>query len=271
MLYVSDPGAGSVFIFSYPAGSADGQLANLPQPTGLCVDKSGDVWVVESSGALVVKFAHGGKKAIASRSVTGAFNLFGCAVNASTGTLAVTALGGPSGGSGIWVFAPGNKTPKTYTDPSLQSAYFDAYDTAGNLFVDGLDASGNFALFELPQGGSKLQAITVSQSVGFPGGVQWDGQYLAVGDQYYNKAHASAVYQFSIAGSTATLHGTTVLKKTCDVMQFGLSAAGTKPEGTLIAPDDCAQNAGFYNYPSGGAPTKRLTGFEYPVAAVVSP
>src|SRR6202034_3377504 len=72
--------------------------------------------------------------------------------------------------------------------------YFCGYDDEGNLFVDGLSApgTGHFALAELPKGGSALKTITPNQYIGWPGGVQWDGKHVAIGDQI-----TPVIYQFS--------------------------------------------------------------------------
>jgi hypothetical protein len=264
LLYVSDEGASTVNLYAYPGGTAVGQLAGLAHPAGLCVDKAADVWIVESGIAKIVKYPHGGKHPIAARKVSGAFKLSGCAVEPNSGSLAVTSLGSPSGGGGVWLFAAGKGTPKAYTDPQLQSAYFCAFDSSGNLFIDGLDSGYTFVLFELPAGSGKLQQLGINQNVAFPGGVQWDGKYVALGDQAYHNAHKSAVYRLAISGTTATVKGTAILRNACDVLQFGLSG------GTLLAPDACKGNVDFYHYPCGGFPTKKLTGLQYPVAAVVS-
>lgn len=275
LLYISDGGANDVLVYSYPAGSMTGKLTNLGQPGGVCSDSAGDVWVVESAKSKIVKFAHGGTKPIATRIDKNADDLLGCSVDPTTGNLAVTDLGGPAGGGGVWIYLSGKGSAKKYKDSNLASAYFCGYDDAGNLFVDGLDSSENFELAELPSGSATLQTIALNQSVGFPGGIQWDGQYVAIGDQYYDNQHKSAIYQVSVSGSSATVEGTTVLGGSCDALQFVISSAGSHKKSrqqanTAIAPDVCEGSVAFYNYPSGGPPTNTLTGFQYPVAAAVS-
>ena len=49
---------------------------------------------------------------------------------------------------------------------------------------------------ELPKGGKSLQNITLNQTIGGPGGVQWDGKYAAIADQ-----EAPGIYQFTVTGS----------------------------------------------------------------------
>ncbi|HYL27393.1 MAG TPA: hypothetical protein VEW74_06120 [Candidatus Nitrosotalea sp.] len=200
------------------------------------MDQSSNVWIVQWGSTQILKYAPGGKKKLATLTIYGAENLLGCAVDPASGNLAATAIGSASGGSGLWVFAGAKGQPKKYADPNLSAAYFCGYDGSGNLFVDGLDGSGNFALFELPSGSGKLVRITVSQSIGFPGGVQWDGRYVAIGDQEYGKLHESAVYQVAVSGSNATVKGTTLLLRSCDVLQFAVAGS------VLIAPDGCKDN-----------------------------
>jgi hypothetical protein len=264
LLYVSNPGTDAVRIYSFPAAVRVGALANLNEPEGLCTDNAQDIWVVESGAGTVVKYPHGGTSPILSRTVYGAFNLLGCAVDKGTGNLAVTAIGNSSGGAGVWVFSPGRKSPRKHGNPGLRAAYFCAYDSSGNLFVDGLNASYAFVFFELPKGEQSLRRITVNRKVGFPGGVGWDGHHVALGDSAYQNRHEGIVYRMTVSGSSGKVEGTTILGRSCDVLQFGLSS------GTLIAPDDCENDARLYAFPGGGDPKKTLTGLAYPVAAVVS-
>ncbi|HEX3456358.1 MAG TPA: hypothetical protein VHR97_00240, partial [Candidatus Baltobacteraceae bacterium] len=209
-----------------------------------------------------VEFAHGGTKRLATLKNTQARNLLGCSVDPTSGDLAVTELGPASGGA-VWVYANAKGTPKKYAPSFLNSPYFLSYDGAGNLFVDGLDNNGVFAFGELASGSSSVKSISVP-NVTFPGGVQWDGANVAIGDQFYQNHHQSAIYQVTVSGSTGSVVGTTPLTGSCDVLQFGLSGS------SVIAPDDCLNNAGFYSYPAGGPPTNTLTGFQYPVGAAVS-
>ena len=72
--------------------------------------------------------------------------------------------------------------PKKYKDSNFLAADFCGYDSHGNLFVDASGYSSAFAFAELPRGGSALKNITLSRSVDSPGGVQWDGTFVAIGD-----------------------------------------------------------------------------------------
>jgi hypothetical protein len=94
-------------------------------------------------------------------------------------------------------------------------------------------------------------------TIRFPGGVQYDGTSLAIGD-----ARQSVIYQTS----NGMVTGKTKLKGACDINQFFID------DGQLIAPSFCGSNGEvlIYSYPAGGAPLKRITGFTFPYGAVVS-
>ncbi|HEX3672007.1 MAG TPA: hypothetical protein VHT92_09945 [Candidatus Cybelea sp.] len=264
LLYVSDTGPSDVYIYTWPGGKQTGKLTGLASPTGVCNDSSGNIWVVESRAAEVVKFAHGGTKKLATVSAPYAQRLTGCAVDPTTGNLAVADIGGAAGSGGIYVWAKAQGKATEYSSSQILEAFFCGYDASGNLFCDGVNKSYAFTLVELASGASKLQVVQTNGAIAYPGGVAWDGQYLAVGDQAYQNGHESAVYQLTISGSNATVHGTTVLDGSCDALQFAIKG------GNLAAPDACKNNAKFYKYPAGGSATVTLSGFQYPVAAAVS-
>ncbi len=113
---------------------------------------------------------------------------------------------------------------------------------AGICGSNGLDAKYDFVFAELPAGGQNLQTIALA-GVAFPGGIQWDGTDLAVGDQ-----QSSAIDQISVSGSIGDDYaGTTPLDGSCDVEQFAIF------NGKVFAPDVCAGDGNLYPYPAGGA------------------
>jgi hypothetical protein len=264
LLYLSDGGADEVRIYSYPAGKKVGALTQVQDPAGVCSDAAGDVWVVNSASFTIAEYAHGATKSEATLSDAGSGSPLGCSVDPTTGNLAVTNLGTPSGGGNLSIYTGAKGSAQKFQDSDLTYFYFCAYDDEGNLFVDGLNSSYGFVLAELPTGSGKLQTISLNGTIDFPGGVAWDGSYVAVGDQYYQGMHTSAIYQVSVSGSAGTVEGTTTLTDACDVLQFAIA---TK---TVVAPDDCSSSAGYYDYPAGGSPTKTVSGLTYPVAATLS-
>jgi hypothetical protein len=136
---------------------------------------------------------------------------------------------------------------------------FCGYDNEGNLYVDGFNAGSVFEFAEVPSGGSSFTHITLNQSIGFPGGVQWDGKYVAVGD-----LDNDIIYQFTISGSAGNKVGSTPLNNGSYVQQFWIQ------DKKVIGPSNGNGSAMFWKYPAGGKPTKTLTGFVYPFGSVIS-
>jgi hypothetical protein len=179
-----------------------------------------------------------------------------CAMDTS-GDLAVGILGG-SGGGDIVIFknASGSGTVMT---TSLTEEFFDGYDNQGNLFADGFNSSHSFELIELPKGSSKFQTITTSNTVHFPGSVQWDGTYLTVFDQ-----DANAFYQYTVSGTNATLKGTISIGSS-DCAQTWIA------KGVVFCADTGNDNGEVFNYPAGGSPIAVFTGnFDYPLGTVAA-
>ena len=144
--------------------------------------------------------------------------------------------------------------PRSTEIESFQEYEFCGYDAAGNLFVDGENKNATFEFAELPKGGGALESITLNQNIGWPGGIQWDGKYLTVGDQ--NKP---VVYQFAVQGTSGTKVGSTSLGGG-DVGAVGqFQVLGHR----LIAPNlctgSCTGNVLYYDYPAGGTATKTIT------------
>jgi len=179
-----------------------------------------------------------------------------CAMNTG-GDLAVGILYGAYGGA-VDIFKNASGSGTVITTP-LDEEFFDGYDNKGNLFADGFNSSGLFALVELPKGSSTFRTITTSNTVEFPGSVQWDGKYLTVFDQA-----ANAMYRYTVSGATATLQGTVSFTST-DCAQTWIV------QGLLYCADAGNNDAEVFKYPAGGSPTAVLTGnlyFPFGVVAV---
>jgi hypothetical protein len=266
LLYVSDLTTGDVDVFSYPRGKRKGKLTGFSAPHGECVDAKGNVFITSEGSSQIFEYAHGGTKPIATLSDPG-YTPSDCSIDPVTGDLAVAnllPLGSGSGNVAIYKRAKGK--PKLYTTSSGLFMYYSCgFDGSGNLFVDGSNMSGNqFEIAELPKGATALVAVTLNQQISLPGGVQWDGKYLAVGDQVCIDC-ASTIYEFSMSGSTGTEVAETNLANSCDVIRFWLQGK------RVIAPNDCTPNVMYFKYPAGGNSTKSITGVSQAVGATVSP
>lgn len=263
LLYVSSVLTDDVYVYTFPGGNLSGTLTGFQLPYGLCSDKKGNVWIVNDRAAAIVAYAHGGTSPIATLSDPGVYP-YGCSVDPTTGNLAVTnAYTTGSGAGSVSIYTDAKGTPKTYEDPAIFYFRFCGYDDEGNLFVDGWNQAETQVEFaELHRGKIKFKSIALNESIENPGGVQWDGKYIAVGD-----VDKSLIYQ--ISGDRVV--GTTALTGANFVNQFWVTR-GTKdhPQGVKVAaPSQDGGAVGIYAYPAGGAPTKTIDVSE-PFGATIS-
>ncbi|MGA8474700.1 MAG: hypothetical protein WB681_06495 [Candidatus Cybelea sp.] len=263
LLYVAN--VYTITVYSYPKGKLVGTLKDFYKPYGECVDKSGDVYVTDSSFGKIYEYAHGGTKPIHTLNDP-SYVPYGCAVDPTTGDLAVANYSDDSAREGnVMIYHKAKGFPKSYIGYGFYYYYYLGYDPKGNLYVDGLFGSygDGFEFGELRKGGSQINPILLPQTIGAPGGIQWDGQYLALGDNA-----GAAIYQFSFNGSKATLQGTTPLTGAGNVGQFGIAGS------SVVTPNQFFSGSAVlvFPYPGGGAATKTIThGVFYPFSAVVSP
>jgi hypothetical protein len=265
--YVANTFASSVDIYSWRKRTQVGEITGFSEPYTFCVDKAQDVYVADFGLQEVFEYAHGGTTPIKTLASTGG-DAISCSVDPTTGNLAVANFEGNSTSGSVLVYTGASGTPTVYSAPNLSEYFFVAYDANGNLFVDGEGFSGN-GLAELPAGSSSFEAIAMNVTIGFPGGVQWDGKYLDVGDQSSN-----TIYQFAVSGTSATEQGSVVLGGASDVFQFFVPKfAGGKnnPQGNrVVVADFGLGDSSKYRYPAGGNPTKTISGFSNPEGAIVS-
>jgi hypothetical protein len=267
--YVADTFASSIFIYSWRKLTPEGEInTGLSEPYTFCVDKTQDVYVADFGLHEVLEYTHGGTTPIKTLGTNGF--AIACSVDPTTGNLAVSNFSGyPSGNGSVLVYAGATGTPTVYSAPNLDLYWLASYDSSGNLFVDGEDPSGAVSLAELPAGGSSFEPITMDVTLGFPGGVFWDGKYLDVGDQSIN-----TIYQFTVSGSGATEQGSLSLTGDIDAFQFFIPKFGSgavNPQGNrVIAADFGAGAANKFLYPAGGSPTKTITGLTNPEGVIVS-
>jgi hypothetical protein len=271
LLYVTDEGNYHVYVYDYPSGTLVGTLdAAYGSPAGLCVDKKGHIFVTEYNGQEVLEFAHGGTTPIASLYDPG--QPIGCAIDPTTGNLAVANEMSPSGGYGnIAIFTKAKGTAKTYTDWSaMELPYWLSYDNAGNLFIDGefIQSGFHFVFVELRPGSSgKFTTLSMPYPPGSPNGVQWDGKYITLG----NTDNVNGlIFQLTLSGSQLTVVGTTQLSGYSRMPTYWIDGTTNKQgkQGkTVIATS--GGDFGFFKYPAGGSPTASFTQ-NWPWAAVVS-
>jgi len=235
----------STCVFSYP----DGRLVGTLPITGLgiCSDSQGNVFIAGDSE--VTEYAHGGTSPIATLSVPGT-EAHSCAFDPSTNNLAVLYDGS---GANVAIYPNEGGAPALYGSPV--GGWSCGYDDAGNLFVDGYSNSG-YGFAELPSGSSSFTSISISQSVGTPGEVQSDGNYITYEDRESGDVKVS---QLSISGSAATIVGTTKLKL------HSTATASWIFGNRIIVPHPARRHLrgytnqiSYFKYPEGGAPLKTI-------------
>ncbi len=259
LLYVADYGSG-VLIYSYrPARIKLVGYLSAPQlASGECVDNTQNVFVTSSEDE-IFEYAHGGTSPIAILTDPVATPI-NCSIDSTTGSLAVVGYPDLHEPYGAEIYRKGRGKPTFYADGSFGD-YECGYDDRGNLFIDGYVYSGRLNFAELPKGSGTFKNITLNQTFRAAGGIQWDGEHVAVGDLY-----AAVIYQFDIRGSRGTEVGSTPLSGSGTVWQFFIDG------DRVIAPSTFQDYAGFikiYDYPIGGSANRTLDLYS-PEGAVVS-
>ena len=261
LLYVAN--FSNVVIYSYPAGKVVGQLKGFTANASECVDAQGDVYVTNFDPPALYEYAHGRSKRMATYKLK-QHGAVGCSYDVTTGNLAVIGIG-----STVDIFAPGATKPTMVLDSGL---FFDggcAYDSSGDLFVDGAQTpSGPAALVVLPKGSSTFSALTLNDRFDGESDMHWDGTYIDL--VAFNE---ETLLQFSISGDSGVVAGKVNLKRASSVNHFFI-------DGSTLIISNWGYHRGlqtnavlFYNYPSGGAPTFRLSKDDLtrPRGVVVSP
>ena len=230
-------GAGDTYVLSYPAGT----LVSTIHTGGAadCSDDKGNVFITNDDS--VYEYSHGATSPIATLKLPGTLAQ-GCAVDPLSNNLAVVFQG--SGGD-IAIFADEKGTPSIYG--SHLDSLFCGFDDSGNLFVDGLSGQ-SYGFSELPNGSDSFTTLTIDDSVGQPGQVQWDGKHITYEGISPRKTKVS---QLSVSGTSVSIVGTILLK-------------GIKPrayeswiyDGAIIVPFSthsfAAKRVGVWAYPKGG-------------------
>lgn len=260
LLFISDESTQDVYIFTMPAMQLKGTLTGFNGPQGMCTDRQGNIWIVNTGTAQGLKYSRSGTQLGAVSDPSG--TPVGCAVNPTNGDLALSEIRGSSGAGGIEIYPNGSGSPTKYSNPSQYEYFFPAYDTDGNLYVDGFTYP-TFAVMisELPSGSGTMHTVNYSGgTIGFPGGVNWDrvrGQ-LVVNDQECQGLYSSCVYQMKVSGSSAKIVGSTPLNNldgtACDVDQGTIAPFDKYFAGPCISFAYSVNSVDRWAYPSGGTP-----------------
>jgi hypothetical protein len=251
LLYVSSDLATNVY--TYPRGKL---VSALGGSTGvICSNAAGDVFLSQVNVDVIDEFQHGRSTPLAQLSEPFS-SPHSCSADRTSGKLAVVS----SAGEGVAVFRPRKRhhwhLPRLY--PLPEYLFSCGYDASGDLFIDGRTQSNQIVLAELAKGTSEFKSITLDYDLTTVGTVQWDGQYLAVGDE-----DNTLIRRFSIQDFNGTQVGSLTLSGPSSLAQFWI-------EGSIVIGADWSDSqVGFWNYPDGGSEMKDLDMSE-PLGATVS-
>lgn len=238
-------GCGGTCILTYPSLELVGQIPG--GGVAICSDSQGNIFLPD--GSKIVEYAHGGTSPIATLTIPGTI-ADGCAVDPLTGTLAVVFQ------AQVAIFRHETGSPTIY-DTNIDATYC-TYDNAGNLFVDGYggNSGAEVALAQLASGSSEFTTISVDNSVGNPGQIQWYGTYLV----YQDYTKYGKLSELEISGSTAVIVATITLK--------GIKHQVTPLwlfDGKITVPYDPrgrhVNAIGIWNFPNAKRATKTIKDF----------
>ena len=264
LLYVSDFETDDVYAYSYPDGKLSGVLRGILKdfiyPTGLCTDAAGDVFIPDSGNDGILVYAHGGTKVVRTLHDAGQYP-YSCVVDPRSGDLAVVDLESVSGPGGVSIYGRAAGRPRFYNHGFTYKYFFAAYDAGGDLFVDATQdiPSAPFEFLELRAKGKQLDQVTLDADIAVPGGVVWDGQYVAVED-----SKSATIDRFAISKLQGKKAGSLTLGEAKFPAEFLIAG------GHVVAAEFHGKRVGFWAYPSGGAPAKTIAGLGYPFGVALS-
>jgi hypothetical protein len=272
LIYVSNMD-NEVTVYTASNQKLVGVLTDFTQPMGECVDGSGNIYITDYAAEQILEYAHGGGKPIKTFSDS-PYSPYTCAIDPTTGDLAVADNGNSSQAGDIAIWPPGSSQPTRYTDPQILNFEAAAYDGSGTLLVsNGVSYGQQTAFAWLPRGGTRLINVIVRGPKGGVNwanlnGIAWDGQYFVL-DAYdlyrVSLIHGQAYYVDEILidyPEDAHPSGPLWLYKSGSQMQIIDGIVGYGYGGAV----------GIWSYPGGGGATAMFThGVDRPFGVTVSP
>jgi len=275
LYFASDVWNDDVYIFTLPGMALKGVLTGFNEPQGECADKAGNIWVANSNTEQMFELSRTGSIINTINDTYGA--PVSCAINPKNGAMAVTDFWGTSGAGQVLIYATPSSTPTILANPSQYNYFFDGYDSAGNLWTDGLTYGGSYILSAC--GKSSCSTISLSGTIYYPGAVEWDNvaRTWVVFDQLCDDTFSSCSYPVSGSGKlgTPTNYLNSSGANVCDLVQGTIAAnskylVGGDYTGTCYG-DGHSGNYDRWAYPAGGKPSNATADGPYvPVGAAIS-
>ena len=165
LLYVADALYYNVSVYSYPDGALVGELS-VYNAWAACTDHKGDVFISSQIGyrSEILEYKHGEKDPIAVlQDGDSAYFPSDCSLDPTTGNLAVANAQGYYGESygNVAIYAGAQGSPKFLTDDAIPYIWSCAYDSKGNLYVDGSSYYSHPRFAKVKHGGSDFQRLTL--------------------------------------------------------------------------------------------------------------
>jgi hypothetical protein len=236
----------NVYVLTYPNGKLVGSLGISGY--SLCSDTKGDVFV-PTSGYEIAEYSHDGKPL---QTLQDMDTPLGCAVDPTTGNLAVT--NAASGAGEVAIYPNSQAPPQYYRDSEIGTFGLCGYDAQGNLFVDG---TGNTnVLAELPKGSEAFDNHDLGRQFDTYDSTQWDGTYVTL-----SNPSTHAIYRVKLSPSVKVV-GTTHVHGWHNAYYGHWPYVQTwLQNGTFIAQWGSRAELGIWSYPSGGSPDKVIGPF----------
>jgi hypothetical protein len=271
LVYVSDLILSEVNAYNYPAGGRVLTLTGFTNPSGVCSDTNGNVFVLGNRNDNVIEYAHGAETPTQTLNVPGWAS--GCAYDPSTGNLAVV-VDSQTYGTGVAIFSSEQGTPIIYYSGDGTVIWHCGYDDKSDLFCDGQTESVRPAFFALGSGSGQITQVPVSRGEFYDlGQIQWDGHYMAVTDTSFDTvSRITFVVRggSGFAGTPGGWNGTVVGVTTLDECGYDEAWSSWIYDGSIVVActlDSPYQNQDkgrilIWNYPQGGHRVKRIAKYE---------
>lgn len=247
LLYVSTGDLdGAIYIYTYPQGQLVSGLSLAGVSRGLCSDAAGDVFITNDYAVYVYPYGSGSPSATLTNPDGATVS---CSVDPISGNLAAMTVSGD-----VALFRPW--TRHGWHLPQMIAAFSKgvavAYDGFGNLFAAGSTTSRGYHVAELAKGMPHFKPVTLDGKRIFPGDIQWDGKYVAIGDN-----GNVGIHRFKFKGTKGVQISVTRLKGAQGITQFWIEGK------TLIAAavGSAGFFAGLWTYPNGGDPRTEILGY----------
>jgi hypothetical protein len=260
-IIVSDASNDVVDIFD-AAGKQTAQLTGFSQPQGLALDREGNLYVADTSNSRIQVYAAGFNGAPTTINDPGEAPV-GVAIDKNDNIAVTNIITTTDGAGSVSFFNKGGTLLTTLSSANFAKVLFDAFDRNGNLYIDGVNASGDFVAGEIVGGvsGKAITVLTTGNTVGYPGGIAISSMgKIALDDQ---KNVAIYTYNAPVKGSLGTPIATTPLTGAGDPISIAFTRRDkgiwvADPAGGGLADKALVSSADKYPYSDGGASSRAI-------------